>query len=596
MRVWKFFLVGLLISSQALAGIAPPTSKGSGDSTNIPTTNYQFPSVPVTHTGMTASVAAAPSANPTLTGNVTISGATASTVAIFNASKQLISSAVTSATLAFLDIGSSLTALLALKAPLASPTFTGTTNFPGTSSIDGSGNAAFGGTSTALRYSSTSSSASLPSLAVSSGNGIYNNGTNIIGVAVNSTNVGGWTTTGFSTTGTFGVTGTSTTAAINASGAIAVTLPGAASTVPLVLTNNRNTTSDVLSVQMTSSTGQLATLKATNVSSSTGESKLDIFTTSSTGVLATQFTVGGSGVVVPGALGVTGLATLGTTSASYLSALAITNPSNNSSAGVQALFSNDANSAYIGRNSSANTSFGGGANSLNIGTASGSITLMPSNTVALTATSAGVIVPGTFGVTGTTQHTGVVGIGAAPNTDMGINIGGTPLTGGSGTQYGISVGMTATSSASSGVYGLSSQPTTAASTTVTNAFGINVGVNKGSGGTIGTAYGIQIDNINVGTTNYSINAGLGQVRLGFNSLGGAYTFLIDANNNIVPGSTALATTATNGFQYMKTTSGLPTGVPATTYTGQTPMVYDTTNHKICVYDPTTPSWRCSAAM
>ncbi len=65
-------------------------------------------------------------ANPTLTGNVTVSGATASTVPVFDSLKRLVSSGVSAATLAFLDIGSSLTALLALKAPLANPTFTGT--------------------------------------------------------------------------------------------------------------------------------------------------------------------------------------------------------------------------------------------------------------------------------------------------------------------------------------------------------------------------------------------------------------------------------------------------------------------------------------
>lgn len=70
---------------------------------------------------------------------------------------------------------------------------------------------------------------------------------------------------------------------------------------------------------------------------------------------------------------------------------------------------------------------------------------------------------------------------------------------------------------------------------------------------------------------------------------------VDVNGNVVMGTAAIATNATNGFFYIETTTGTPTGTP-TSYTGRVPMVYDTTNHKICVYDPTTPSWRCSAAM
>lgn len=71
---------------------------------------------------------------------------------------------------------------------------------------------------------------------------------------------------------------------------------------------------------------------------------------------------------------------------------------------------------------------------------------------------------------------------------------------------------------------------------------------------------------------------------------------LDTNGNIVMGTAAKGTTDTQGFFYIHSTAGLPTGVPGTTYTGRVPMQYDTTNHKICVYDPTTPSWRCSAAM
>lgn len=56
---------------------------------------------------------------------------------------------------------------------------------------------------------------------------------------------------------------------------------------------------------------------------------------------------------------------------------------------------------------------------------------------------------------------------------------------------------------------------------------------------------------------------------------------IDAVGNIVPGTAALATTATGGFLYLPTCAGVPTGAP-TSYTGRTPMVVDTTNSRLYV--------------
>lgn len=46
---------------------------------------------------------------------------------------------------------------------------------------------------------------------------------------------------------------------------------------------------------------------------------------------------------------------------------------------------------------------------------------------------------------------------------------------------------------------------------------------------------------------------------------------------------ALATTATDGFTYVPTCAGTPTGVP-TAQTGMVAMVFDTTNNKLWVYD------------
>lgn len=58
---------------------------------------------------------------------------------------------------------------------------------------------------------------------------------------------------------------------------------------------------------------------------------------------------------------------------------------------------------------------------------------------------------------------------------------------------------------------------------------------------------------------------------------------IDSRGNVVINTAAIATNATDGFLYIPTCAGPPTGTP-TTYTGRVPMIYDTTNHKFYIYD------------
>lgn len=60
-------------------------------------------------------------------------------------------------------------------------------------------------------------------------------------------------------------------------------------------------------------------------------------------------------------------------------------------------------------------------------------------------------------------------------------------------------------------------------------------------------------------------------------------FFVTGTGNVVVGSAAIATNATTGFLYMPSCAGTPTGTPVT-YTGRTPMVYDTTNNKFYVYN------------
>lgn len=58
---------------------------------------------------------------------------------------------------------------------------------------------------------------------------------------------------------------------------------------------------------------------------------------------------------------------------------------------------------------------------------------------------------------------------------------------------------------------------------------------------------------------------------------------VNMQPSTVIGNQALATAATDGFLYIPTCAGTPTGVP-TAFTGRVPMIYDTTNHKFYIYD------------
>jgi hypothetical protein len=57
---------------------------------------------------------------------------------------------------------------------------------------------------------------------------------------------------------------------------------------------------------------------------------------------------------------------------------------------------------------------------------------------------------------------------------------------------------------------------------------------------------------------------------------------LDGNGNVTIGSNNVATTATNGFLYVPTCAGTPTGTP-TAKSGFAPIVVDTTNNKLYFY-------------
>jgi hypothetical protein len=69
----------------------------------------------------------------------------------------------------------------------------------------------------------------------------------------------------------------------------------------------------------------------------------------------------------------------------------------------------------------------------------------------------------------------------------------------------------------------------------------------------------------------------------FQTAGATERARITSDGNIVAGgSSALATTATNGFLYVPTCAGTPTGTP-TAITGMAPIVVNTTNNKLYFY-------------
>jgi hypothetical protein len=102
--------------------------------------------------------------------------------------------------------------------------------------------------------------------------------------------------------------------------------------------------------------------------------------------------------------------------------------------------------------------------------------------------------------------------------------------------------------------------------------------------------------INSGAGGTTLVSAISGVSNGFNisvTAGNAITYLfqngsndaameIDNSRNITAGAGSLATTATNGFLYVPTCAGVPTGTP-TAKTGYAPIVVDTTNNRWYFY-------------
>lgn len=97
----------------------------------------------------------------------------------------------------------------------------------------------------------------------------------------------------------------------------------------------------------------------------------------------------------------------------------------------------------------------------------------------------------------------------------------------------------------------------------------------------------------VGTPSFTFASDLdtGLYRVGANKFAtttnGVARFTWDEVGNTIIGTAAIATNATDGFMYISSCAGTPTGT-ASSYAGRVPMVYDTSANKIWFYNG---SWR-----
>lgn len=124
----------------------------------------------------------------------------------------------------------------------------------------------------------------------------------------------------------------------------------------------------------------------------------------------------------------------------------------------------------------------------------------------------------------------------------------------------------------------------------------------GTQGGFATYSGSDADNASIGR--FFSNSTFGTV-IDSNKTGTGVTssILLTTNNNtgltvdtqttpnvVVGTAAAVSTSGTNGFLYIPTCAGTPSGTP-TSYTGKSPVIVDSTNHKLYYYDG---SWRDAA--
>lgn len=221
-------------------------------------------------------------------------------------------------------------------------------------------------------------------------------------------------------------------------------------------------------------------------------------------------------------------------------------------------------------------------------------TLTLADTTASTSTTTGALLnAGGFGNAGRISSASVVtGLswtpGASSFTGNGISlgVGATAATqvgvlalegdGTGGARYGL-LSIRGKRSAQ-GDYGTASQANDVLAYIVPEGVGSTTGVLRYGGYIAATVESVQTTSVSARWDFFTVNSSGTDVQgLRLTSIG-----------NVVLGKmAALATNATDGFVYVPTCAGTPTGVP-TTQTGKVAIVVDTTNHKLYFYDA---AWR-----
>jgi hypothetical protein len=185
---------------------------------------------------------------------------------------------------------------------------------------------------------------------------------------------------------------------------------------------------------------------------------------------------------------------------------------------------------------------------------------------------------------------GNLGIGGSPSTVYGalINITGVSGTISSADATGFGVSGSFASTATTGATGVYLNATTANSSFTCPRL-VNLWIDnaaKGAASTITRRMGAWIETPTDGTNNAALV--LGQSTLNFTGSWNVYSDSTAPSRfgngaSFIVGSAALSTSATDGFLYIPTCAGTPTGVP-TTQTGTVAMVFDTTNNRFYIYD------------
>jgi len=97
--------------------------------------------------------------------------------------------------------------------------------------------------------------------------------------------------------------------------------------------------------------------------------------------------------------------------------------------------------------------------------------------------------------------------------------------------------------------------------------------------TSGTLFSVQST---TAATLFSVNDTTSGSLLSVVNSSSATVLDVNSNGSVICNSAAVATTATDGFLYVPSCAGTPTGVP-TTYTGRIAVVADSTTNKLYIY-------------